>query len=267
MKNYLVVAGILVIASFCSCSKDSEVDNNNEVKNGTLKDGLLAYYPFNGNINDESGNKYNLSGYGATPSTNRFNETGKAFSFDGIKQNLVIPSINADSVPECTISLWVKRASTITNTIISLPSINSNYCASRIGFQNFNNADDRLSSNMTTIVVPNNCTSISLVDSIENPLGKWCHIVLIQKFRMPTSSTRMAYFQYFNGQKVGFHETEYYIVQNRTSFIKGGVIGCMTRNFDMRTNYEHFKGDIDDVRIYNRAITDKEVAELYALRE
>jgi len=48
-----------------------------------LKDGLVAYYPFNGNANDESGNGNNGTVYGATLTTDRFGNTNKAYSFDG----------------------------------------------------------------------------------------------------------------------------------------------------------------------------------------
>ena len=48
-----------------------------------LKDGLVAYYPFNGNANDESGNGNNGTVNGATLTTDRFGNTNKAYSFNG----------------------------------------------------------------------------------------------------------------------------------------------------------------------------------------
>ena len=44
--------------------------------NADLNDGLVAYYPFNGNANDESGN-------GATLTEDRFGNKGSAYSFNG----------------------------------------------------------------------------------------------------------------------------------------------------------------------------------------
>ena len=40
-------------------------------------DGLVAYYPFNGNANDESGNGYDGAVNGATVSTDRFGKSNQ----------------------------------------------------------------------------------------------------------------------------------------------------------------------------------------------
>ena len=56
---------------------------NTKVAFADLKDGLVAYYPLNGNANDESGNGNHVTVYGATLTTDRFGNTNKAYSFDG----------------------------------------------------------------------------------------------------------------------------------------------------------------------------------------
>lgn len=46
--------------------------------------GLVAYYNFNGgNLNDSSGNNNNITFSNATPATDRFGRAGNAYSFDG----------------------------------------------------------------------------------------------------------------------------------------------------------------------------------------
>ena len=47
-----------------------------------LKEGLVAYYPFNGNAKDESGNGNDGEVTGATLCTNRFGKADSAFAFD-----------------------------------------------------------------------------------------------------------------------------------------------------------------------------------------
>ena len=49
-----------------------------------LQQGLVAYYPFNGNANDESGNGNNGTVNGATLASDRFGNVGSAYSFDGV---------------------------------------------------------------------------------------------------------------------------------------------------------------------------------------
>lgn len=45
--------------------------------------GLIAWFPFNGNANDMSGNGHNGTVYGATLTTDRFGNTYGAFNFNG----------------------------------------------------------------------------------------------------------------------------------------------------------------------------------------
>ena len=63
----------------------------------------MAYYPFNGNANDESGNGNNGTVNGATLTTDRFGNVDEAYSFD----NSYIQS-SASQLPanERTVSVW-----------------------------------------------------------------------------------------------------------------------------------------------------------------
>ena len=48
-----------------------------------LNDGLVAYYPFNGNANDESGNGNDGEINGATLTEDEYGNTNSAYYFDG----------------------------------------------------------------------------------------------------------------------------------------------------------------------------------------
>jgi hypothetical protein len=52
-------------------------------KISSLEDGLVAYYPFNGNANDESGHGNNGVVHGATLTEDRFGNEDGAYSFNG----------------------------------------------------------------------------------------------------------------------------------------------------------------------------------------
>jgi hypothetical protein len=75
---------------FFSCKKNSIVKDTGS-DNKELKEGLIAYYPFNGNATDESGNGNNLNVNGATLNENRFGDSQKAYKFDGISDYMIIP--------------------------------------------------------------------------------------------------------------------------------------------------------------------------------
>ena len=54
-----------------------------------VTEGLIAYYPFDGDANDYSGNENNATNYGATLTTDRFGNANAAYNFNGIDNYLV----------------------------------------------------------------------------------------------------------------------------------------------------------------------------------
>ncbi len=76
--------------------------------------GLVGYWPFNGNANDESGNLNHGTVNEATLTTDRNGVANKAYSFDGV--NDYIQCIKSGSVgnPNTSVSFWLK-----TNTLSS----------------------------------------------------------------------------------------------------------------------------------------------------
>ena len=74
-----------------------------------LSDGLMAYYAFNGNANDESGNGNNGTVNGATLTTDRLGNANNAYSFDGEDDYIKVPNSPSIDVAGNTISItaWV----------------------------------------------------------------------------------------------------------------------------------------------------------------
>ncbi|MCF8294807.1 MAG: choice-of-anchor D domain-containing protein [Bacteroidales bacterium] len=87
--------------------------SSNATQNINLESGLVAYYPFNGNANDESGNNFNgtpMNSYsyvsGIDDGAIRIQGTGYVSSDGG---HVLIPYQSFNSLPEFSISLWVKE--------------------------------------------------------------------------------------------------------------------------------------------------------------
>src|SRR5450755_2321282 len=76
-----------------------------------LTNGLVAYYPFNGNANDASGNGNNANTIQATPCADRFGITNAAYSFNGIDNYIGFASVPTSQVDNWTMTAWVKPAS------------------------------------------------------------------------------------------------------------------------------------------------------------
>jgi len=74
-----------------------------------LKQGLQAYYPFDGNANDASGNNNNPVFNNATITADRFGNPNSAYHFNGVYQYMRIPnkpSLNFGD--QITLSVWVR---------------------------------------------------------------------------------------------------------------------------------------------------------------
>ena len=56
-----------------------------------ITNGLVAYYPFNGNANDESGNGYNGTVHRALLAADRFGRPASCFNFNGRNNYIQLP--------------------------------------------------------------------------------------------------------------------------------------------------------------------------------
>ena len=75
-----------------------------------LNDGLVAFYPFNGNADDESGNGHHGTVSDATLVPDRFGNLDSAYYFDGVDDYISIEN-NEDFQPglgDYSVSVWVK---------------------------------------------------------------------------------------------------------------------------------------------------------------
>jgi hypothetical protein len=69
--------------------------------------GLIAYYPFNGNSNDESGNSNNGTNNGVILTTDRFGVANKAYEF-GVNRWVEVAGTSSLSLTnQATFSIWV----------------------------------------------------------------------------------------------------------------------------------------------------------------
>ncbi|HSY17586.1 MAG TPA: hypothetical protein VK815_04590, partial [Candidatus Acidoferrales bacterium] len=74
-----------------------------------LTNGLVAYYPFNGNAHDSSGCHNNGSVIGATLTPDRFGNPNSAYQFvgDGSTCILIPDSPSLDMAGNVTLTAWV----------------------------------------------------------------------------------------------------------------------------------------------------------------
>ncbi|TAG51197.1 MAG: LamG domain-containing protein [Cytophagales bacterium] len=216
-------------------------------------DGLVAYYPFDGNANDASGNGNNGTIFGATLTNNRFGNPNNAFQFNGALESDYIESDIVIS-GSFTISIWYKAD--VGSSIIDYPTMfhlfkNSNVRQETVINAIANQSGYGINRYKSIVRITNSLTDglnqFSRIYPIE---GEWNHTTVVYDDSRKTSSF------YTNG----ILESEETFNQNFTlnSSIKARVGG----NYQLGSN-SFFKGVLDEFRIYNRALTDCEIKKLY----
>lgn len=204
--------------------------------------GLVAYYPFNGNANDGSSNGNTGIVNGPTLTEDRFGNPNKAYSFDGINDYINIGT--AINVTNYTISGWVK--------ILSLPTQNNFYAiVSRISVW-FKDFELHMDPNQYISCQHGTGTAWSGIASPEKSLlNHWIHALVTYD-----GSTQSLY---LNGKNVASGEIGSY--SSGTGF--DTYIGARPATQGISATQFFLNGSIDDIRIYNRAINDSEVKQLY----
>jgi hypothetical protein len=104
-KLLLIAIGVALITQMISAQIPSYVPTN----------GLVAYWPFNGNANDESGNGRNGKNNQVVESADRFGNAKSSYYFDG--KSSYIEVSNSSNIElggnDFTISVWVNNASNL----------------------------------------------------------------------------------------------------------------------------------------------------------
>lgn len=201
--------------------------------------GLVAYYPFNGNVNDESGNNNNGILHGPILCTDRFGTATSAYLFDGIDDFIRVEESPSLSVSTgLSVCAWVK-CSLISDhgRIVSKWGTGSDYaCSFDLCFTSWSDAY------FEVLDLPQN--SPTGISSGPVTTNEWYFLV--------GTYDGVNIQLYINGELKNTAPFSKILYQGIPMFI-GGENGSQL----------FFNGIIDDVRIYNRALSETEILELY----
>lgn len=202
-----------------------------------LKECLIAYYPFNGNTNDESGNNNNGIANGGLLTADKNGIPGKAYSFSGSDYIRVPNSTSLSGISNSfSISAWVynenPEAYIVCKAADGGPDMQFRLYADGGGihFANFNNAAD--------------------FSNTLQPTSSWKHITV--------TCDGITAKCYINGILVSTSSLhgDPSVSNNNTDM----YIGADTHNVT-----EFFTGKLDEIRIYCRVLSINEINELYNL--
>jgi len=245
----LVLCVISLVLGYLSGLKDEESLSNGDVETDSkkepefLKEGLVAYYPFNGNAKDESGNGHDGKVSGATLANDRHGAAKQAYYFDGTDDYITLPSNIFDKIDGFTVSAW-----------INLNSPNLGHCI----ISGILNGND----NKLIIGTFSGRFYISYVDQDQysfpskDLMGNWKHLVVAKLSRQPN------FIVFVDG-----------LLKAKKEFPKSGSLKFAPNGLMIGPEQDSagggfqsgqfLKGDIDDYRIYNRALSAEEVKSLY----
>ena len=222
------------------------------------KDGLVGYWPFNGNANDESGNGNHGTVNGATLTEDRNGLNNKSYNFNNSRNDIInLPSINCNNITSYSISGWFNKnsnSSGVDGTIFG----QSNGCQGSDGLRLYIGTDNLLFWQMEKT---NNCISEGkFIPNVNYTDGKWHFFAVI--FESNTNSVNCENFKIYIDNILVSQSN---INNNNSSIALPLVNNNNTTVFGNVYNNKNnsFPGTLDDIAIYNRALTQQEISALY----
>jgi uncharacterized protein (TIGR02145 family) len=213
---------------------------------GNLRSGLLAYYPFCGSANDMSGNGNHGSVAAATLTADRFNVASCAYTFNGTNAQIKVNNAFFDNgLNSYTLSCWFKADRFLGTTGPGQVILNTSphggfaLCYSRSTSQR--RLSHWKSSNITTGW---NIFADDLFSLNPANINLWYHVAIVKN--------GLNYQYYINGALDKSLTSSLATTPYLCSLIIGSIDGA-----------EYFKGAIDDVFIYNRALSANEINLLF----
>ena len=234
-------------------------------ESGAIPDqGLVAFYPFSGSFENNAGTEIDpAENHGATFATDRFGNENSSAYFDGNESYLEIPDNDAFSISTTgalTISVWVSPE--VLNFQKAEAGGYVHWMGKGVPHQHewvFRMYNKDLSQGQEDR--PNRMSAYAF--NLEGGLGagsyvqeqvqenEWIHFVA----RYDVETNKITLFK--NGvqkDQDDLYDATYGVqVQNGTAPLRLGT----------RSQWSYFQGRIDDLRIYNRALSESEILELF----
>jgi len=220
-----------------------------------LADGLVAYYPFNGNANDASGNGHNGTINNASLTTDRFGNPSSALVFNGTNSSVPI-SLQQIDVTNYTISGWFKTSS-------GGPIVSGIGASHQVGLSlwMWTAVNSPLLTGQLGFVADGVFTQIGAQSQSTYLDNTWHQVVGVFSGSVGPVTTSQ-FTLYVDGSNVGQSNA---VVGAASAPINNGAnLTIGSRTYSPPETLETFDGVLDDIRIYNRVLSDSEVQQLYA---
>jgi hypothetical protein len=210
------------------------------------KDGLVGYWPFNGNANDASGKRNHGIVNGAILTRDRNGVANNAYSFNGSNQKITVNDNDVLSFPSgiFTLSAWVN---------VNSPVLDCNILCKYDITTNF---EYNMGINSTNMMIGGQALSLGgngnsgAATSVHQYINNWHYFTYVSNSG--------------NGTKLFVDGVQIATGTFNTSSPMGNGTGSLYFGMGGGWNQQnYFKGSIDDIAIYKRALTEQEIIALY----
>jgi len=236
--------------------------------------GVLAYYPFSGDVNDYSGNMNHAINFGATLTSDRFGNPNSAYSFDGLTNYMELSNV-INTLQGITVAFWInsKGAQPGENNGIVLSKYNAVKDSRSFNISSFGAYSDN-SNNRIQCLFFRYANSTSYHDAI---CSNWTLSNLPQAYNS-------AYYYFQNPINLSLFSWKFIVINVKKEALQIWIDGELTvskiREFLIYANSDekifignalsmgdgennHYNGSLDDIRIYNHSLTEEEIQLLY----
>lgn len=220
-----------------------------------LQDGLVAYYPFNGNANDESGNGNDGTVNGATLTVDRFGNANGAYSFTSLPSSINTTATPILSGNSRTYSLWLmpQSALTINQEIVVLQAGGNGSMFTGFSLVLFQSSNPSL----IDVGLDLGASFVRWGSAIE--AGVWNHVAIEYSDAFGPYVTNCRLF--INGSEITTISGSFNPTAEINTISGSDVILAVGGDIN-----QQFFGQLDDVSLFSRILTMTEIQQLYTVQ-
>ena len=226
---------------------------NAQVLSYVASNGLMGWYPFNGNANDLSGNGNNGTVNGASLSNDRYSNSNSAYGFINNGDRITLNSVTQVNVIEYTVCGWFKNPNRLGASFFSGAQFPNNIYGLQLGMDG---------NSEMAFAAENGTNSVGTYSNISSYLDNNWHFFCVV-------------FKATNGAIIDTSNLTIIIdnkilpktrkIWGNQSLVKAPINngGLSTVIGNNTYNYGKFEGLLDDFGFWNRALSSSEIKDLY----
>ena len=244
-KNLISKLVLLWLALFVSTLLPAQIN---------LSNGLVAYYPFNGNANDESGNKNNPVFNNTSLVADRFGKKASAVYFNGKSNYIQIPHSSSFTSQEYSLVAIIQPQGFYNGICYNNAIIDKGYIDYLPGCYSLRFSAGEYAGGDCYVAAFNNENFVGMSANIGGSSSKNLYIKLNTWYCVVFTYSRNSSSMYVNGKLISNTNPNGNVGKNRDDVFIG-----------KKDNVQYpywFKGVMDEIRFYNRILTSEEVVAL-----